>query len=147
MVLGNITGGRFRHNTIHSQWVAFDAATLNGFTVGMNRLAGEGAIAPQPWITPAFQNAWGQQTNYTPAGYMKDENGWVHLRGGIYGGKAPNPVFTLPVGYRPPGIAVFATSSANGDCRISVTPGGVVTPEVAAQNNPCLDGISFYAGN
>ncbi len=36
-----------------------------------------------------------------PAGYAKDSNGIVHLRGGISDGTADTPAFRLPPGYRP----------------------------------------------
>ncbi|MEF2156387.1 glycosyl hydrolase family 28-related protein [Luteimonas sp. FXH3W] len=145
--IANIKGGRFRHNTIYNQAVVFDSATLEGFTVGLNQKTGTGTLGGQPWITPTYLNSWGQQTSYTAVGYMKDENGWVHLRGMLLGGAVPDALFTLPAPYRPPTIAVFAAESSNGASRIEVHPDGNVLPVVAAGNNPSLDGIRFYVGN
>lgn len=146
-LLENIVGGRFIHNTIYNQSVNFSTTTLEGFSVGLNRKLGTGTLAKAPWITPSLTNGWAQQTNYSAVGYLKDEFGWVHLRGGLISGTAGNACFTLPASYRPPTTVVFGTASANGACRISITTAGVVTPDVAASNNAGLDGIQFYVGD
>lgn len=98
------------------------------------------------WLAPTLQNSWAQQTNYSVIGYYKDSNGWVHLRGGLLSGVAPNVMFTLPTGYRPPKIMVFASASASGACRITINPDGTVVPTAVVSNNPGIDGISFYVG-
>lgn len=144
--IANITGGRFVSNTIYNQTVAFTSGALTGFTVGLNKKSGTGTLGGAPWIAPVLLNGWTQQANYSTAGFIKDENGWVQLRGGFLSGTVPNAIFTLDVGYRPASIAVFGTASANGDCRITVGTDGTVTPNVAAANNPMIDGIRFYVG-
>lgn len=146
LTLQNITGGRFRHNTIYNQEVTASAATLAGFTFGLNKKTGTGTYNPSTWATPTLLNSWAQQTNYTDVGYYKDENGWVWLRGALVSGTAPNTLFTLPAGYRPAKIMVFGTESASGACRITVNPDGTVVPTIAASNNACLDGIAFFVG-
>ncbi|WP_440118489.1 hypothetical protein [Paenibacillus sp. QZ-Y1] len=54
------------------------------------------------WITPTLLNSW---INYggveDGAGYRKDSDGYVHLRGLVKLGVAGAMVFKLPVGYRP----------------------------------------------
>lgn len=142
----NITGGRFRHNTMYNQSVDAQSTSLVGFTFGLNKHVGTGTYDPSTWISPILQNSWAQQGNFTTAGFMKDENGWVWLRGGFVGGTAPSTLFTLTAGHRPAKIGVFSTQSVNGQCRITVNPDGTVVATVAAANNACLDGISFFVG-
>lgn len=142
----NITGGRFRHNTLYNQSVDAQSTSLVGFTFGLNKHAGTGTYDPSTWNSPILQNSWAQQVNFTTAGFMKDENGWVWLRGGFLGGTAPSTLFTLPAGHRPAKIGVFSTQSVNGQCRITVNPDGTVVATVADANNACLDGISFFVG-
>lgn len=144
--LQNITGGRFAHNTIYNQTVNFSAVALVGFDVWLNLKIGTGTLGPAPWQGPVLLNSWAQQAGYTTPGFIKDSAGWVHLRGALVGGVAPNILFNLPAAYRPAAIAVFGTSSTSGDCRITVNPNGDVVPTVAASNNASLDGISFYVG-
>lgn len=145
--IGNITGGVFVDNVVYNQTVNFNAATLSGFTVGVNSKTGTGTIGGQPWRTPTLLNSWAQQANYTDAGFTKTQDGWVHLRGALIGGTAPSVMFNLPAGHRPEKIAVFGTQGPNGACRITIATNGDVTASVAGGNNPMLDGIRFYVGN
>lgn len=142
-IIKNVTGGSFKRNTIYNQSIDFDHTLLNSFTIGVNRKTGTGTLETHPWISPALLNSWAQQVNYTPIGYTKDEDGWVYLRGGLFGGTVPNTLFVLPVGYRPAAIAVFGTEGPSGACRITINPDGTVVPTVAGGNNPFLDGIAF----
>lgn len=52
--------------------------------------------------SPPFENGW---TNVlgdeAPVSFMHTIAGWVHIRGGFFGGADGSIVFTLPVGYRP----------------------------------------------
>lgn len=143
----NITGGRFMHNVIFNQTINFSNTTLNGFTVGVNNKLGTGTLGLQPWRAPTLLNSWVAQSGYSTPGFMKDERGWVHLRGAMTGGTAPSDVFTLPAGYRPATACLFSTASANGAVRVYVNNAGTVRFEAAASNNGALDGISFYAAN
>lgn len=143
----NVTGGRFTHNIIYNQTINFSNTTLNGFTVGVNQKVGTGTLGLQPWRAPTLLNSWAAQSGYSTPGFMKDERGWVHLRGALVGGTAPSDVFVLPAGYRPATACLFSTASANGMGRVYVNNAGTVRFEAAASNNGALDGISFYAAN
>lgn len=145
-ILQNITGGRFVHNTIYNQSIAF-ATSLVGFDVGLNKKTGTGTVGPAPWIDMPLVNGWTPQANYMPPSYIKDQAGYVTLRGAVLSGTIPAVVCTLPLGYRPSFIAVFGTSSSNGSCRITINPNGDIVPSVAPFNNPGFDGIRFYVGN
>jgi hypothetical protein len=67
---------------------------------------------PQP-IT--FENGWHDYgLAYNPTRYYKDPFGIVHLSGGMSGGTLRGTAFTLPEGYRPCGVALFAVLSTDG---------------------------------
>lgn len=140
----NIIGGRFRHNTCFNQSVSFDTTAI-GFTVGLNAKTGTGTIG-DAWVAPTLVNSWAQQANYTTVGYTKDENGFVYLRGALVTGTAPSTLFTLPTGFRPAKIGVYATYSASGSCKCTVNPDGTVVATLAASNNMSIDGVRFYVG-
>src|SRR5262245_15061878 len=58
------------------------------------------------WQPPgAFSSGWGNYgAQYVPAGFCKDEIGWVCLRGLVASTGAISatvPIFVLPTGYRP----------------------------------------------
>jgi hypothetical protein len=68
----------------------------------------------QAFIAPTLLNSWVNFGSGTmPTGYMKDEFGFVHLRGFIKDGTttAYTTILTLPVGYRPPHQVVLPIAS------------------------------------
>lgn len=104
------------------------------------------------WTAPTFQNSW---TNYgsewNTAGYYKDANGVVHLRGLVKSGSI-GAIFTLPSGYRPTATWLFicaSNSSATppGYARVDVNNSGVVSLNTYSANSNngwvSLDGITF----
>lgn len=82
-------------------------------------------------------------------GYKKDADGTVHLFGNVQAGGTGNPIFTLPVGYRPIATEFFAcvNSQVPELASVSITVGGVVTATfaTAAGAKISLDNISFMA--
>jgi hypothetical protein len=100
---------------------------------------------------PAFQNSW---VNYDPTGvafyqvmYMKDQLGFVHIRGITNGGTVGNniPIFTLPVGYRPKLDMRFAVVSYTGEGNADVQSNGNVCLENGSNTFAFLDNIYFKA--
>jgi hypothetical protein len=61
----------------------------------------EGLNTPDSgWVAPTLLNSWTTyDANFNTAGYRKDSEGWVHLKGMIKDGTGI--MFTLPLGYRP----------------------------------------------
>ena len=57
----------------------------------------------EEWIVPTLVNGWVQddEADAMNIGYMKDNMGFVHLRGRIKNGTLGGPAFTLPLGYKP----------------------------------------------
>ena len=76
---------------------------------------------------------------------MKDENGYIHLRGLIKNGTDGTTVFTLPVGYRPLQRNIFTIESDDLAGRLDVDDTGEVIP-ASSTTSPAwisLDGIVF----
>lgn len=51
--------------------------------------------------SPPFQNGWTNSFGGNAPVAFTLVNGWVHIRGGFFGGADGTVVFTLPPGYRP----------------------------------------------
>lgn len=95
---------------------------------------------------PGLLNSWANFGGaYNPAGYYKDKQGIVHLRGLLASGIIGSSAFTLPVGYRPANTEMFPTVSngAFGVARVLNT--GDVVPFSGSNAFFSLDGITFKA--
>lgn len=147
-----------------ASWVYLDAVEFDTDTVTTMLAGPQGEPGPEgpagdaptsytldPWHNvgdpgePAFLNSW---VNYGPGydvvGFRKDPFGRVHLRGLLKGGTTGNPVFTLPVGYRPPAQSYFVTDNAGVHARVVVNTVGTVTVDIGpAGNNTSLETVSF----
>jgi hypothetical protein len=100
------------------------------------------------WHNATYLHGWTTYGGtYAPAGYAKDSNGVVHLRGGVSGGSAEE-VFQLPVGYRPTHYiytTIYTVSGSQGSVEITPT-GDVLAFGTGATGYSGLDGVSFAAG-
>ena len=100
------------------------------------------------WQTPTLVNGWvNYGSPYTSAGYTKDSNGVVHLRGLVKSGATTTGtvIFTLPAGYRPTSDWIFALVANDllGQCRVDTS--GNVKYWTGSNFWFSLDGISFAA--
>jgi hypothetical protein len=77
--------------------------------------------APEAWRVvgaagqPPFENGWstfGLGIGNSPVSFLRDRQGFVHLRGEVAGGTLPC-VFRLPAGYRPASNEGFSTVTQN----------------------------------
>ena len=112
-------------------------------TAGQTALNLKANKAQESWITPTLLNAWvGNQ----PVRYLKDEFGFVHLKGIVNGGVAGSVIFTLPTGYRPiNNYNLFSVSSGTSVGTLSIRPFGDVIMLRGNVNEFCLDGVTFKA--
>ena len=80
----------------------------------------------EEWIVPTLSNGWIQDdaADSMNIGYMKDDMGFVHLRGRIKNGTLGEPAFTLPLGYRPVNDLRFPVVSNNSFGYIWIRKGG-----------------------
>jgi hypothetical protein len=108
------------------------------------------AQAGKNYQAPALQNGW---TNYggehATAGYYKDKNGIVYLRGSIKDGLASTEttLFILPDGYRPStsGRLMFPVVSNNGFARVDIRANGEVIIMTGHTSFLSMDAIQFLA--
>ncbi|RYU92752.1 Kelch repeat-containing protein [Emticicia agri] len=132
-----------------NQLLQFNASGNIGENLNVNGdVTVTGVINTENFIAPTLLNGWVNYNTptYVPAGYYKDVEARVHLRGSIKFGTSTSGtvLFTLPVGYRPSEVMMFAvttTSLALG--RVDIFPNGDVKVINGSSNHLCLDGISF----
>jgi hypothetical protein len=97
---------------------------------------------------PGFQHSWQNSlsTAYETAGFYKDAEGIVHLKGAVIGGSSNNAIFQLPPGYRPASGKLIVVAAA---CACQVTAadpqGGAVTLLTEA-GSIAIEGSGFGAG-
>jgi hypothetical protein len=120
------------------------------------------SIAPIGYSAPRTEAEWTEAplindwTNAGPvfnqAGFLRDMQGIVHLRGVIKNlSDAPvavgSNVFVLPEGYRPPRreVHTIATGHDNTIGRIDIIPDGSVQVVIGDPDLVSLDGITFSA--
>tara|TARA_R110000868_G_scaffold337183_3_gene598060 strand:- start:180 stop:1826 length:1647 start_codon:yes stop_codon:yes gene_type:complete len=103
------------------------------------------------WVAPTLLNSWANSGGAgNTAGFMKDDSGFVHLRGILITGVIPNPMFTLPEGFRPAYTENLSVFTANAGPTpvvgwLQVTAAGSVIPQVGGTVQTCLDGVVFKA--
>jgi hypothetical protein len=99
----------------------------------------------EAWITPTLLNAWTEVAGY-PVRYMKDEMGFVHIKGRVTGGTLGLRVFTLPSGYRMLGSVVKfpLIGDVSTACSVQIQADGGVTIMTGTAANVCLDGIAPF---
>lgn len=108
-------------------------------------------IASVPWIKPTLLNKWVDRNigDDAPTGYMKDQLGFVHVRGIVTGGATSSNVFFLPEGYRPSRRMQFINISHDQQLLLSYITveksGAVYINSGAGDMWLTLDNIYFYA--
>ena len=104
---------------------------------------------------PQFHGAWFQYPGYQPAGFRKDADGVVTLRGGVTAGGdiGSSDIFERPAGYRPANCGRFVVATTNGlggeseFGAVTICPDGDVDMEAAGDDRfVSLEGISFSVG-
>lgn len=117
--------------------------------VAVNQLISQTNV--QNWQTPTLINSWvNYGAPYNNAGYYKDCNGIVHLKGQVKLGTVGSglAIFVLPVGFRPESQEMhvtisYTTAYAISRCDIFAT--GEVVANSGGNVIWSLDGISFRA--
>lgn len=111
-----------------------------------------GAIVQDDWIAPTLLNGWiNYASGYNPAGYFRDKQGIVHLRGlvkmgTLVGAVANSIIFTLPLGFQPQYRELHAVqTNPNTIGRCDIDASGNVICVQGNQGWFSLDGITFRA--
>lgn len=113
--------------------------------------AGTGTLTSETVVAPLLENSWVNFGGvHRTAGYWKDREGLVHLRGVIKNGTTTNGtiLFILPVGYRPATTERFPASSEDSVgtrtlTQVAIQSDGAVAFLIGANGYLSLSGISF----
>ena len=108
------------------------------------------------WVDLALTNSWVRySTAVAVPAYLKDTNGFVHLRGGVKNGDSSAAIIaTLPPGFRPQfnrnitvldGTITSAASANVAMLRVN-TDGEILQTAEGGTAGVLLDGVSFFAG-
>jgi hypothetical protein len=118
----------------------------DGGTGTNKKITGNQGFEPA-FIAPTFTSSWTNLGAGTEAaGYVKDADGFVILRGLITGGTVGNSAFTLPTGYRPANNESFPVNSNSAFGAVQVTSAGLVNILSPSTNTwVALSGIRFKA--
>jgi len=139
-----------------------DGSTIKPRSLPANRLelhsltAAELRIGPEQLVgaagEPAFGAGWKNAgSGLQVAGFYRDAENVVHLRGGIDLGGSTSTIFTLPVGYRPAATEEFSAvlDTAGGALMLVTATGEVNLLFINSPSTPhtlSLSQISFRAG-
>jgi len=119
---------------------------ISGNTFEGTLLAGADNNDPSKYITPTLSNSWVTFGGaFGAVRYWKDGNGTVHLTGIMKDGTINATAFTLPVGFRPAGTALYPVMSNDALGRLQIDSAGVVTPKAGSNAYFSLDGVTFRA--
>lgn len=109
--------------------------------------SGKANKTQEAFIAPTLLNGWVNfGAGFAAAGYMKDQFGFVHLKGMVKSGTVGTVIFTLPAGYRPAETQIFIVQSNNGAdvlARIDISNNGNVTLTSGGTTWVALNGITF----
>jgi hypothetical protein len=141
---GTLTGAQINVSTLGTVPTA-DRANVAGTAGTANSLA-----APEAWHEvdqpgqPQFMNGWSNYgIDFATAGFYKDVQGVVHLKGLINGSNDGTAVFFLPPGFRPSEIRSFPTTGTAATS-VSVYPDGEVRMSCGTVGcAPSLEGVAF----
>jgi len=162
-----ITAAKVRKGTLTGSQI--NVSTLGTVPTAQTAQTASSVAPPEAWHMvgapgePGFENGWANAPPSPPlafegAGFYRDHEGVVHLKGLVKGGTSGGIIFHLPSGYRPAGgKALFRfTLCSGGSCPETfglmliigpgVAPGGdgaVLAPSGATATS--LEGISFRA--
>lgn len=99
------------------------------------------------WTNATYTNSWTTYSGtFSPARYIKDDLGVVHLDGLIMNGTIGSGAFTLPAGFRPAYQQIYAAvCNPNAIGRLDIQTNGVVLPAAGSNVFFSLAGVTFLA--
>ena len=112
-------------------------------------LASKANKKQEDWITPTLLNGWVEDSAW-PVGFMKDEFGFVHLKGMAKNG-TDSRIFQLPAGYEPSQnsylVGVSGTDVSKQFNVLLSRTGGVHSYTISSRSEGViLDSVIFKAG-
>lgn len=99
-----------------------------------------------PVVAPILAGSWvNLGGSWETAGYWKNADGIVHIRGVVTGGTSPGLVFSLPAGYRPLADMSLCTIANNAFAAVEIKANGDVNAVAGSATALSLAGIVFRA--
>ena len=118
---------------------------VGGGTDLKNIVSTKANIAQEAWITPTLLNGWVAFDEARTPMYMKDQFGFVHIRGMMKSGTVNLVAFALPVGYRPLITRTFPSVSNDSFGVVRILLDGSTLLTAGSNLSAYLDVISFKA--
>jgi hypothetical protein len=143
----NVNDGVLEFVTFWNQVQSVDGSAA-GLDIGVSYYTGTSTVLKKTWIAPTFTNGYSDVgSTWATAGYRKDRDGIVHLKGMVTA-TANNNAFQLPAGFRPAANRKFVSAGVAGEggAAVVVTAGGNVTCYRATDGTVDLSCVSFPAG-
>jgi len=97
-------------------------------------------------LTNSWVSTFGVSNGFFAPAYIKDQLGYVHLRGLANGGTVGQAIFTLPVGFRPYASCIYPVISNGVFGSLNVNSDGTVVLNAGSNMYVSLDGITFKTG-
>ena len=103
------------------------------------------AVTPTPWVDVTFQNSWVNQGAGFQAVQYRKVNDVVQIRGNAKSGLTLNPMFTLPIGFRPLEKVIYVVDGdgTSTTSRVTVTSSGGVIPDASSNTEFEIGFIQF----
>lgn len=139
--------------TVTQSGTPITAASLNNLETQYDQAMADVAISYAKKSIGSFfgmtgMNGWGNYgLPYNNLQYIKDNFGFVTMRGLVQGGSANTQITVLPAGYIPANTYSFPVVTANGFARVDVKNDGSVWLNGSFSSFLFLDGIRFRAEN
>ena len=133
-------------NSLSSPYIT--SPVMSGSASGTYTIGGTFTVTQPSHSAASFQNSWGNSgAPYTNVEYVKDTNGFCHIRGCAHNGSAnTNTIFTLPSGSRPvltgSGTKLYFPNRQNSSQYINFNNDGTIA-SAGSVNDVCFDGIVF----
>lgn len=125
--------------------LALQYVTVGGGWTTIATFGSDGRIVQPGWTVPTLSNGWAA-FGAVVTGFKKTTTGQVVLKGRIAGGTMGSAAFTLPVGYRPGDLKLFAARGPSGTfATVAVYNNGIVAPNDGTNADISLDGCMFQA--
>jgi len=149
---GSARATRYFLNTVDRTGIEDINTVTNRETPSRLKISTKGNPDPgaKKYLVPALENGWiNYGGEHAGAGYFKDYNGIVYLRGSIKNGISlpGTTIFILPEGYRPStsGRLMFPVIGNNVFSRVDIWANGEVLIMTDPGSFLSLDGIHFLA--
>lgn len=155
VINGSIDANNLANDAVTGAKLATDSVTTGKIMdanvttakLAANAITAAKIEAQQAWVSMTLQSGWSDyDSNHSPATYMKDSLGFVHLRGLIKNGTVGSIITNMPVGYRSTKHMHWGSMSAGSFAvlRLDIN-GNLTSSNYSSTSYLTLDGITYKA--